>query len=431
MGFRYLFFIVFFWFELVSICCSNFCLARSLTTSEMLKEVFNKNPEMLSFQARLEAENETVTLKSSLENPKIGLMKESNLTAEQRDMGSMTSWTVSQEFMFPTKYFTMRSMQKSKLQALQEEYFDKKLELRQKALTQYYNYYSATQIASLLKVQREMLREIARIAETRRATGAVPQQDEMKAHLEQTMIENEILLQTQEVLEIESSLKALLNWNVEDSISLPSVELKPPKMESSISPNVTAMAMNHSKMIAAQKFWVNEADFNHTFAQGSYWPDFMLNYRKPFGNNTPNNAYAFGIELSIPLWFFSKQNSEVSIASAKKREAEQNMEKIKRQVESEAKSLSRKSETLAQVLKIYETALIPQSTSALNSSRSAYSAGRIGFQELIDSERSLFNVRIDYYKNLAKFVEALSSLERVIGTRVSDLSFNEESMMER
>jgi outer membrane protein TolC len=396
--------------------------ANTLTSSKVLSEVFSNNPELGATQARVDAENAAISSKYSLDNPKFGYMKESNLTAEQRDMGPMTSWTISQEIMFPTKYFTMGSMQSSKVQALKEEFLDKKLELRQKALTQYYNFYSALRIASLLKAQRETLREIARIAETRRATGAVPQQDEMKAHVEQTMIENEILLQNQEVVEGESSLKALINWSPETVLELPAEELKIPKITTSLN-QIENLALSNSKMISAQKFWMSEADSTKTYAKMSYLPDFMLNYRKPFGTNAPENAYTFDIEMTIPLWFFSKQNSEVSIASAKKTEAEKRMEQTKRQVESESKSLSVKAETLSQVLKIYETALIPQSTSALNSSRSAYSAGKVGFQELLDSERSLFNVKIDYYKNLAKFVEALSSLEKMIGTRVSDLPF--------
>jgi cobalt-zinc-cadmium efflux system outer membrane protein len=95
--------------------------------------------------------------------------------------------------------------------------------------------------------------------------------------------------------------------------------------------------------------------------------------------------------------------------------------------EAETKRLVSKAETLSKLLKIYETALIPQSTSALNSSRAAYSAGRVGFQELLDAERSLYSVRIEYYKNLASFVEALSGLERVVGTAVSDLPMDASS----
>lgn len=401
--------------------------ADVLTPASLLREAFDKNPEIAGAQARAKAEDAAISSKYALSNPRVGIMRESNLTTEQRQMGDMQSWTVSQEIMFPTKYFSMGSMQRSKAHALQEEALDKKLEVRQKALALYFSYYSAARISSLLDAQKETLREIARIAEARRATGAVPQQDEMKAHVEQTKIENEILLQAQELTAMRSSLNAVLNRDPDSELPLPKEDLKTPKMIAS-GKKVQDLAKQSSKMISAQEAWLRESEANRSLAKMSYLPDFMLSYRKPFGANAPDNAYAFGVEITIPLWFFAKQTSEVSQATAKTLEAEKRLEQTKRQVESETKNLSTKAETLAKLLKIYETALIPQSTSALNSSRAAYSAGRVGFQELLDAERSLYSVRIDYYKNLATFVETLTALERIVGQAVSDLPVNGDEL---
>lgn len=409
------------------ILTSSMAFADVVMPLDVLKNVYASNPELASTKARAKAEDAAISSKYSLSNPRVGLMRESNMTAEQRTMGDMQSWTLSQEIMFPTKYFSMGSMQSSKAEALKEEFLDKKLEIRQRALSLYFDYYSASRISSLLEAQRETLREIARIVESRRATGAVPQQDEMKAHVEQTKIENEILLQSQELVAMRASLNALLNRDSESDLVLPKDDIKTPKIVVSAL-NMKDLAQKNSKMISAQSAWLSEAETNKSLAKQSYLPDFMLSYRKPFGANAPDNAYIFGVEMTIPLWFFAKQTSEVSQASAKTMEAEKRLELTKRQVESETKSLSTKAETLAKLLKIYETALIPQSTSALNSSRAAYSAGRVGFQELLDAERSLYSVRIDYYKNLARFVDALTALERTIGTSVSDLPVEVEEL---
>lgn len=402
-------------------------LANPVTPLGVLKETFDKNPELASSRARAHAEDAAVSAKYSLSNPRIGMMRESSLTAEQRQMGDMQSWTVSQEIMFPAKYFSMGSMQRSKAHAVREEFLDKKLEVRQKALSLYFSYYAAARISSLLDAQKETLREIARIAEARRATGAVPQQDEMKAHVEQTKIENEILLQAQELISVRSSLNSVLNRDPDAELILPKDDLKTPQIRVSAN-RIKELAQQNSKMISAGRAWLAEAETNRSLAKMSYLPDFMLSYRKPFGANAPDNAYAFGVEMTIPLWFFTKQSSEVSQAAAKTLEAEKRLELTRRQVDSETKNLSTKAETLAKLLKIYETALIPQSISTLNSSRAAYGAGRVGFQELLDAERSLYSVRIDYYKNLAAFVETLTALERIVGAAVSDLPMDGENL---
>lgn len=394
--------------------------AEELTPENILRNVYTSNPELASLQARAKAEDASIRAQSFLDDPRVGIMREANMTADQRSMGDMQSWTLSQEIKFPTKYVTKSSRQVAKALAVKHEFLDKKLEVRQKALSLFFDYYSAIRISALLEAQREALREIARIVESRRATGAVPQQDEMKAHVEQTKIENEILLQSQELVAIRSSLNAVLNREPESEVQLSKDDLKTPKIGISFH-KAKDLALENSKMISSQKAWLTEAEKNRSLAKQSYLPDFMLSYRKPFGTNTPNNAYAFGVEMTIPLWFFTRQTSEVSQASAKALEADKRLEQTRRQVISETQSLSAKTETLAKLLKIYETALIPQATSALNSSRAAYSAGRVGFQELLDAERSLYSVRIDFYRNMARYVSALTTLERTIGTSVSDL----------
>ncbi len=405
-----------------------------ITLQKVLSEVYSKNLELAEAQAKVQTEEELVSSKYALSDPKLGWMTESNLTQEQRDMGSMKSWSLSQEILFPTKYFSMGSMQKFRVQAVQNEFSDKKLELRQKALTQYFQFYSAARILNLLQANKETLREISRVAEVRRATGAVPQQDEMKAHVEQTKNENEILLMSQDVLEAKYALNLLLNRDPDSLIELPKTDFKAPKLIQNVkapqlnqlSPIIDANQVNQenlssSFMVSAQRAWQQEAESAVSLAKMTYLPDFMLSYRKPYGANAPSDAYAFGIEMTIPLWFFAKQQSEVSAASARRAETEKKLEWTKRSVVSDIKMLMSKAKTMADLLRIYETALIPQAVSVLNSSRSAYSAGRVGFQELLEAERSLYALRIEFYRNFAKYIETLTSLERTAGVSMSEL----------
>jgi outer membrane protein TolC len=151
----------------------------------------------------------------------------------------------------------------------------------------------------------------------------------------------------------------------------------------------------------------------------------MLSFRKPF-TNAPVGAYSLSVELSVPLWFFLKQSGEVTAASARLREAEKNWEKARLSTEAEATAVATKAETYSKLLRIFETALVPQANTTLNSSRAAYGAGRVGFQDLLDSERSLYAIKIDLYRTLAKFVETLAQFERITGASLSTLPFGVE-----
>jgi cobalt-zinc-cadmium efflux system outer membrane protein len=151
----------------------------------------------------------------------------------------------------------------------------------------------------------------------------------------------------------------------------------------------------------------------------------MISYRKPF-RNAPSDAYAVELDITVPLWFFTRQANEVESAQARMAAAEGELSAMRAKTRAEARALFAKTESFAKMLKIYSSALVPQASSTLSSSQSAYAAGRTTFLELLDAERSLFDVRIGYYRNLAKYIENLTRLERVTGTRLSSLPFGEE-----
>ncbi len=397
--------------------------AEPLSAAQALARAFAENSEIGAFQARADAEASLIPSKYWLSSPKVGLMHESKMSNMQLEMGPMSSWTFSQEVMFPLKYFAMGGAQSAKAEVARQELLERKLEVRQRVLTTYYGLYTSNRMLDLLEAQKETLREIARIVEIRRATGAVPQQDEMKTHVEQTKIENEILLQRQEVTELQAKLAALLNWDPAQILTLPKEELASPKLTKPIQ-EMSSQALSQSKRVARDQAILNETEYEKQNAKYSYFPDFILNYRKPF-TNSPSNAYAASIEMTIPLWFFAKQTSEVAAASARALEAEKNLETTKRNTQADAHAMASKVETYAKLLKIYETALIPQAASTLNSSRSAYSAGKVGFQDLLDSERSVYSTRMSYYQTLAKFVESVSELERISSSSLSTLPFGD------
>src|SRR3989344_2593896 len=152
--------------------------AQTLTPSELLKKLYTQNPELASAHARADAEDAAIISQYSFSDPRIGLMQEKNMTRMQQEMGPMNSWSVSQEILFPTKYLSKGASQRAKAKTTQQDYLDMKLQIRQQGLSLFYKYFADFQILSLLMAQKETLREIARIAEAKRAAGAVPQQDE-------------------------------------------------------------------------------------------------------------------------------------------------------------------------------------------------------------------------------------------------------------
>jgi cobalt-zinc-cadmium efflux system outer membrane protein len=336
-------------------------------------------------------------------------------------MGPMNTWGITQEIKFPTKYLLMGAAQSSRAESSRHQLSSKKLEVRKKVIDAYYNLFSVQRIYSLLEAQRETLIEVARSAEARHSTGAVPQQDEMKAHVEQTKIEAELLNLLEERETAEATLNALLNREVSQKINLGAQDIPEPKL--TVDPEmISDIAKSQSQRVKSIMALSEEADTRKSLAGWNFAPDFAISYRKAW-TSAPANNYAFGVEISVPLWFFVKQTGEYSSASAQAVEAAKNVEQIKLEVASNIRSVLSKVKSHEKLLQIYKTSLVPQATSTLNSSRTAYQAGRINFLEFLDSERSLYEVRIAQYRTLTQYVEFLTRLEEVSSASLSSLPF--------
>ena len=397
--------------------------SESLTLQVAIEKAYASNPNIAAAEANADAEQGAIRSQSFLEDPHLGYMHENNMNFMEQQQGPMNSLFVSQQIKFPAKYFLLGRAQSARMTAAQEMAKQKKLEIRSKVVSGYYGLFVTERVLALLQVQRESLREIASTAETRYATGSVPQQDEMKAHVEQTMLEKDILMVEEERTTTTANLAAAIGANNLDGPEL-SKELHAPKVMANLS-DLSKTLEHRSKRIKEAQARVDESDALKSLAHLSYAPDFNLSYRRAVGTYFNQNAYSAAVEITFPLWFFAKQTGEVSAASAHADQAVRELEATRVDHVSEVKSLIAKVQSTGKLLEIYETGLIPQATSTLNSSRGSYRAGRSGFIELLDSERSLYNMQIAYYRTLAQFAENVAKLEETLGESISSLPFGD------
>ncbi|MFZ3072147.1 MAG: TolC family protein, partial [Thermodesulfobacteriota bacterium] len=69
----------------------------------------------------------------------------------------------------------------------------------------------------------------------------------------------------------------------------------------------------------------------------------------------------------------------------------------------------------ADTLTLYETALLPQSELSLESAMKSYRSGEADFILLLDAERELKRMRLDYLKTVFDYRKAVASIERAVG----------------
>ncbi len=408
---------IIFTFVIISYCS---CLVASKISLEYaIHKAIQTNPEIGAFEAKADSENANINPQYFLDNPRLSLMRENKMYTPM----SMNTWGITQDIKFPIKYYLMGSAQSSRAESAVHLLAAKKLEIRRKVINAYYVLYAAHKTLALLEAQKKTLIEVARSAERRYSTGLASQQDEMKAHVEQTKLEVDILTLKEENDAAQASLNALLNQDTTQKIDFDANELIIPKLTVD-KDRISALAKDQSKQLKSTLALYEEATKRKQLAGWNFVPDFAISYKKAWTGASSDN-YVVGVDVSIPIWFFIKQTGEYKSAKSQEREAQMNVEKYSLELNSQIRSLLTKVRSHEKILQIYNTSLIPQATGTLNSSRSAYQAGKVNFLELLDTERSLYGVQIAYYQALIQYIDFLTQIEEVSGVSLSTLPFRD------
>ena len=129
------------------------------------------------------------------------------------------------------------------------------------------------------------------------------------------------------------------------------------------------------------------------------------------------NSVTVSLGMSLPLWG-AKYRAGVVEAGAELRAHTRRRAAARNAMEMEVQEALVRLETFDRQIDLLDTVLIPQTEEALRATETAYETGELGVLELLDSERTVIDVRSMRARYLSDILIALTALERAIGTRV-------------
>ncbi len=366
-----------------------------------LQTSLKNHPALTQSRLELEAQEQSLSGVLTLEDPMIGWMKE----------GEMESWTLSQNLKFPYKYKIAKDIQRSKVLngkvSLDKTYW----EYRSKILLNLFRYNYALQNVKFVEAQRSNLKEALKLMASRRASGGVKQQEELRSYLEQTKLETELLVQNQALDEVRAELESLIG--AESFQSIPP-QLERPKVSFTLDKDFQRLAGLEVRLALAN---LEQVQKERSLARFDYLPDFKLSTKQPLRNE---GEKTYSLEMTLPLWALGKQHAISSSTESRLYAEEKNVEVKKREQQAQIQSLTSKIENMQKLLVLYETSLLPQAKSNLDSALSSYRVGGVRFLDLVDAQKILYSERMLYLENTLKFIEAVLELESILGKNVSD-----------
>jgi outer membrane protein, heavy metal efflux system len=271
-------------------------------------------------------------------------------------------------------------------------------------------------LARQLALTREVMGLIERleaVSRGRYAGGLAPQADAVRARLERTTLETELVQMETEHHHAVLRLNVLLARPGSAPLAEPQ-RLRPlPPAERLDSTALEARLRVRNPQLFVADASVRAAEKNRDIAYRNRYPDVALGI-SPIQTGRRVNEWELMVEVNIPLQQESRRSQE--------REAERMVEAAHARREASANQLLA---DLGENLTALETArrleqlahadLLPQSELAFQSALAGYETGKVDFATLLEAQRQIRSAKVNVIKAQAEQQARLADIERLIG----------------
>jgi cobalt-zinc-cadmium efflux system outer membrane protein len=394
---------------------------------ELAQEAEQNNPQIQAARAGWKAAQQVPTQVSTLPDPQFQIQQFS--VGSPRPFAGYTNSNfayvglgVSQDFPYPGKLRLKGEIAKRDAEFSQQQYESVRRSVLAQLKEAYFQLAYLSKTLGILESDGQLLQQVEKAADARYRSGMGNQQDLLRAQLEQTKLLREITMHHLEVARLQAQLKELLNRS-QTSPDVEPTELSETPLPYSYEELWAAMKAQNPQIAGAEKM-VERQKLQVDSAHKDFYPDFNLQYMWQRTDPTQFRAYymlTFGVR--VPIYRSRKQRPELAQAEAELSRSRSEVEVQSQQVAAQLRSAYDTAQKTADLLKIYEEGLIPQSRAGFQAGMAAYQNNRQDFQSALSAFLDVLHLDEEYWQSLSERETALARLEELTG-----LSLREEGV---
>lgn len=385
--------------------------AIGTTVQELIEYADRNNPDLIAARYELEAARERVQPAGALGDP----MFEVELRDMDRDLNRVGSvkYTFAQPLPFWGKRDLRSEVAESGARAAQGEERAAATDIHERIKTAFAQYYQIREAARLNDQILKLMLDLERVAQVRFANGLAPQQDVIKAQVEQTVLKSELIALETESVHIRGRINSLLNRPAEAPLAEPG-GLRPPPQFVRLDIDVLEQRLRAANpLLFAQTARVVGSEANRKLVERDRYPDFLVGV-SPIQADDRLAAWEARVSINIPLQQETRRSRERE-AAALVNAARAREEAIASRLLNELhEALATWEAARRQELLIVET-LLPQVETNYQSALVGYENGKVDFSTLLEAERQVKRARLDRLKVQVDQETRLAQIERMIG----------------
>jgi len=320
---------------------------------------------------------------------------------------------LEQRFPTPGKFRFAGEVALAEAEAMRGGYEAVRLTLALMASSLFDEYHRVTRVLTLNDEHRELIEDIKASAMAQYESGRASQQDVLQAEVELAHIIHQRVMLESERRVIVAQINGLLHQRPELELPAPR-KTTPPSIEVPQTEELQRDALEHRPELHAARSQLRAAGSAVDLAKRNYSPaiGLMGEYNSMWAET--DHRWMTGVSLNLPLQIRSRKGA-VDEAQARAEQAFAELSVRRDGVRVEVDQARQRVLEAEHVVQLYETRLIPAARAQIDAAGFGYDTGRNSFQALIDAERSLRTLEIEYEDALASLGQRAAELDRARG----------------
>lgn len=376
---------------------------RSLV--DYLEQALSTNPQLHAVEQRYRASAQRIPQASALPDPTLQVTHFVE-SIQTRNGPQESTFMLSQRLPWFGKREYQRSAAFADAQALHHLYQDQQLLLVQRVSQAFYEYAYLGKAIGLTRENRDLLMKLEPVVEAKVQGGAAIN-ELLRLKVEIGKMEDRLQSLRQERITRSAQLAELLTLEMRSLISWPEWQAPSP-LQVNRDDLQAAVRANHPRL-KAMELRIQSADARRERARLERYPDVSvgLNYARigdpsvsPVPASAGKDAWGVSLSLNLPIWT-EKNNAAEAEALAVQRSSENERIQQENALITLLNTTLAKLENAQRQLILYGDELLGLAEQAAENSRAAYEGGIMGILEVIDSERSLLEFQLYYWRAAA------------------------------
>ncbi len=396
-----------------------------LKLNELIEEAAGKNPDVQAAKSKWEVFKERPPQAGSLDDPMLGLgivnLPTDTFSFRQEDM-TMKEISVTQKMPFPGKRPLRSELAQKEAEAAFNDYEEARNKVSRDVKVAYYELFYIHKAIQVTEKNREVLKLLNQIAETKYSVGEGIHTDVFKAQVELSKMIDELIMLSQTKRSLKAKLNTLLHRPAFAALGDPE-EVALEKYSADLDKLLTA-AEGNRPLLQSMKKMIERNKVGLRIAEKDYYPDFDLRMAYGQRDDGPSGKRADMVTamvgISIPLWHKTKQDRKVAESQKDIKSAQDQLAAMKNEIQyilSEKIIEIERAEKQAELLK---TGIIPQATFSLDSAIASYRVNKVDFMTMLESLMTLFKYEIQYYRLLAEHRKNIAEIDAAVGRQTAE-----------